>query len=34
MQLAISGESFQDQEIERSGRDFVAGVGHQHFGIT
>src|ERR1700744_3050287 len=28
MQLAIPRESFQDQEIERSGRDFVAGVRH------
>src|ERR1700730_11281365 len=34
MQLAISGESFQDQEIERSGRDFVAGVRHSAFTIT
>src|ERR1700733_10089780 len=28
MQLAISGESFQYQEIERSGWNFVAGVRH------
>src|ERR1700761_6755852 len=31
MQLAIPRESFQDQEIERPGRDVVAGVRHSVF---
>jgi hypothetical protein len=28
MQLAIAGERFQDEEVERSRRDFVTDCGH------